>query len=83
MISLIDSHVCPLVVDHAAHLIFGIILVNILSAISTIGTTGVFVDPVMLAVLGTATVFIEEDDNLEEGSGDMTPVETYAVVQPP
>lgn len=64
-VSMIDNYARPIVIDRDAHLNPGVILIGVFGGIYAIGFTGLFVGPIVLAVLAaTLTVFDEEYDRL-------------------
>lgn len=67
VISMIDNYARPIVIDREAHLNPGIVLIGVFGGIYAIGLTGLFIGPIVLAVLAaTITAFDEEFDGLGE-----------------
>lgn len=70
VISMIDNYARPLVIDRSAHLNPAVVLIGVFGGVYAIGMTGVFIGPIVLAVLAaTVTAFDEEYDGLAESTG--------------
>ena len=70
VVSLSDNYVRPIVIDRGAHLNPGIILIGVFGGTYAIGVTGLFLGPVVLAVLATTiAAFNEEYERLADEGG--------------
>jgi len=69
VVSLIDNYARPIVIDRGAHLNPAVVLVGVFGGVYAIGMIGLFIGPVVLAVLAaTIEVFDEEYDALADGT---------------
>jgi predicted PurR-regulated permease PerM len=67
VISLVDNYARPIVIDRDAHLNPSVVIIGVFGGIYAIGITGLFIGPIVLAVLAaTITAFDEEYDTLGE-----------------
>lgn len=65
VVSLFDNYARPLIIDRQAHLNPGVLLVGVVGGIYAIGFTGVFIGPIILAVLAaTLETYRTEFDTL-------------------
>lgn len=65
VVSLFDNYARPLIIDRQAHLNPGILLVGVVGGIYAIGFTGVFIGPIIIAVLAaTLETYRTEFDSL-------------------
>jgi predicted PurR-regulated permease PerM len=70
VVSLSDNYVRPIVIDREAHLNPGVILIGVFGGTYAIGVTGLFLGPVVLAVLATTIAgFNDEYENLRNNGG--------------
>lgn len=69
VVGLIDNYARPIVIDRGAHLNPAVVLVGVFGGVYAIGMMGLFIGPVVLAVLAaTVEVFNEEYDALADGT---------------
>lgn len=67
VISTIDNYLRPIVIDREAHLNPAVIIIGVFGGLYTIGMTGLFIGPIVLAVLvAMITAFDEEYDALQD-----------------
>ncbi len=67
VISLVDNYARPIVIDRDAHLNPSVVIIGVFGGIYAIGITGLFIGPIVLAVLAaTIIAFDEEFDTLGE-----------------
>lgn len=65
VVSTIDNYLRPIVIDRGAHLNPAVIIIGVFGGLYTIGMTGLFIGPIVLAVLvAMITAFDEEYDAL-------------------
>lgn len=65
VVSLFDNYARPLIIDRQAHLNPGILLIGVVGGIYAIGFTGVFIGPIIMAVLAaTLETYRTEFDSL-------------------
>lgn len=69
VVSTIDNYLRPIVIDREAHLNPAVIIIGVFGGLYTIGMTGLFVGPIVLAVLAAMiTTLDEEYDRLGQAS---------------
>jgi predicted PurR-regulated permease PerM len=71
IIGMLDNYARPLVIDRSAHLNPAVVLIGVFGGVYAIGMTGVFIGPIVLAVLAaTITAFDEEYDALGDSTNN-------------
>lgn len=61
VISMIDNYARPIIIDRDAHLNPAVILIGVFGGIYAIGLTGLFIGPIILAVLAASLVVFDEE----------------------
>jgi len=65
VVSMVDNYARPIIIDRGAHLNPAVVLVGVFGGVYAIGATGLFIGPIVFAVLAaTITAFDEEFDAL-------------------
>lgn len=68
VVSLFDNFARPFIIDRQAHLNPGVLLIGVVGGIYAIGFTGVFIGPIIIAVLAAALeTYRTEYDSLADG----------------